>query len=83
MGIGVSSGLARSGAALLASLLMVGPSLAQSRESLVGTWRLVSAVATTASGDRDPHPYGLKPDGLLSYMPDGRMTAIIAHDAGR
>ena len=79
----LSGGLARKGGALLACLLMASPALAQSNESLLGTWRLVSAVATTASGDRDPHPYGLKPSGFLSYMPDGRMSAIIAHDGRR
>lgn len=82
MGSGLFCSLARTGGAFLASLLMVSPSLAQSND-LVGTWRLVSAVATNASGERDPHPYGLKPSGLLSYMPDGRMTAIIAHDGRR
>jgi hypothetical protein len=82
MGSGLSGSFARAGAAFLASLLMVSPSLAQSND-LLGTWRLVSAVATNASGERDLHPYGQKPSGLLTYTPDGRLTAIIAHDGRR
>jgi hypothetical protein len=80
---GASASFARAGLALLAGLAMAVPSSAQTSRALLGNWRLVSAVATTASGERDPHPYGLKPSGVLSYMPDGRMTAMIAHDGRR
>jgi hypothetical protein len=83
MGGGVFGGLTRAGFAILAALVMASPSLAQSNGALLGSWRLVSAIATTASGGRDTHPYGLKPSGLLSYMPDGRMTAMIAYDGRR
>ena len=80
MGNGFSGALAGAGLALLSSLVMAAPSSNGPTSGLIGTWRLVSAVATTASGVRDTHPYGPKPSGLLSYMPHGRMAAMIAYD---
>ncbi|MFL5294998.1 MAG: lipocalin-like domain-containing protein [Phenylobacterium sp.] len=68
------------GGASLAQTNLAQTNLAQTNGALLGTWRLSSAVATTASGERDAHPYGAHPSGLLSYMPDGRMTAMIAYD---
>ncbi|MCA1618869.1 MAG: lipocalin-like domain-containing protein [Acidobacteria bacterium] len=52
---------------------------AQTRDGLVGTWRLVSASATTANGGRNDAPYGPHPTGLLTYTREGRMAAIISH----
>lgn len=52
--------------------------LAQSKNNLVGTWRLVSAKDTTDAGEvRDS--YGANPTGFLTYTADGRMMAIIAN----
>lgn len=77
---GASGALARVGLTAITALVIGSPSSAESNPGLLGTWRLVSAVATTASGERDTHPYGSKPTGLLTYMADGRMTAMIAYD---
>ncbi len=52
--------------------------IAQSKESLVGTWKLVSATDTTDKGEvRDA--YGQNPTGFITYTSDGRMMAIITN----
>src|SRR5271157_2483651 len=48
-------------------------------DELVGTWKLVSASTTTSTGERSETPYGPTPTGLLTYTPDGRVTAMISH----
>jgi lipocalin-like protein len=50
---------------------------AQSREMLVGTWRLVSAANVTDKGIVKDEPYGRNPTGFLTYTPDGRMMALV------
>ncbi|MGH9735267.1 MAG: lipocalin-like domain-containing protein [Candidatus Acidiferrales bacterium] len=49
------------------------------KESLFGTWKLVSAESTNSSGEKDATPYGVSPSGLLTYTPDGRVTALISY----
>ena len=50
----------------------------QSKDALVGTWRLVSATETTDKGDvKDA--FGKNATGFLTYTADGRMTGIISH----
>ena len=56
--------------------------ITQSRDSLVGTWRLVSASASTADGRLIDAPFGSNPTGVITYTREGRMTAMISH-AGR
>lgn len=61
-----------------ALLLMAFPSsgMAQSKASLVGTWKLVSATETTDKGEvKDP--FGQNPTGFLTYTADGRVMTII------
>ena len=53
--------------------------VAQSKDELVGTWKLVSAVDTTDKGEI-VYRYGHKPVGFLTYTADGRMMAIISHE---
>lgn len=48
-------------------------------EKLVGTWRLVSASSTDASGAQMEPPYGTDPAGFLTYTRDGRVTALISY----
>lgn len=52
----------------------------QSKDSLVGTWKLVSASSSTDKGDINKTVYGRNPTGFITYTPDGRMMAIIADD---
>ena len=51
----------------------------QSKDALVGTWKLVSAKDTTEKGEvRDS--YGRNPTGFLTYTADGKMMGIITSD---
>lgn len=47
-----------------------------------GTWYLDEAYAIDDAGTRLYDVYGDKPDGVITYSPDGRMVALITH-AGR
>jgi hypothetical protein len=52
--------------------------LAQSKDALIGSWKLVSSTDTTEKGEtRDT--FGQNPTGFLTYTADGRMMAIISH----
>src|SRR5579863_150877 len=53
--------------------------LRNTNETLIGTWRLISAASTTSAGERSETPYGQKPTGLLNYSDDGRVTAMISY----
>ncbi len=44
---------------------------------VIGTWRLVKAVARDADGRELPAPYGGKPMGRVVLGADGRMMAAI------
>jgi hypothetical protein len=48
-------------------------------DKLLGTWRLVSASSTDASGAQLELPYGDNPAGFLTYTEDGRVTALISY----
>ena len=49
---------------------------AQSKDALVGTWKLVSATETTKKGEVRAAYGWQNPAGLLTYTADGRMMAI-------
>jgi hypothetical protein len=73
----------RSSLVFLVSVLAVVSSSrvhAQCKDSVVGTWKLVSATATADKGDVDKAVLGQSPSGLLTYTADGRMMAIISDD---
>ena len=53
---------------------------AQCKDSVVGTWKLVSNTATSDKGDVNKAVLGQNPSGLLTYTADGRMMAIISDD---
>ncbi len=63
----------------LVLLALFGPVTAQ--DQLVGTWRLLSATASTDKGDKRD-AFGKSPTGLLTYTGDGRMSVAIA-EGGR
>jgi hypothetical protein len=70
------------GTALLALAKLVAFSavvFGRTNDALVGTWRLVSASSTTSTGERSDTPYGPNPTGFLTYMVDGRVTALISY----
>jgi Lipocalin-like domain len=73
----------RSSLVFLVSVLTVVSSSrvhAQCKDSVVGTWKLVSVTATPDKGDVDKAVLGQSPSGLLTYTADGRMMAIISDD---
>jgi lipocalin-like protein len=46
---------------------------------LVGTWRLVSVTTSSTDGATNDSVFGSNPSGLLTYTPDGRMSAVISY----
>lgn len=65
-------------AAAVVLLLYPCSAFAQSRDALIGTWKLVSSTDTTEKGaTRDT--FGQNPTGFLTYTADGRMMAIISN----
>lgn len=52
----------------------------QCKDSVVGTWKLVSVTSKTEKGDVNSAVLGRNPSGLLTYTEDGRMMAIISDD---
>jgi hypothetical protein len=62
------------------SLVFSSVANAQCKESVVGTWKLVSVTATTGKGEVDKAVLGQNPSGLLTYTANGRMMAIISDD---
>src|SRR5260370_37779195 len=58
------------------------PTLArsQSKNDLVGTWKLVSVVSKTDKGDVNSTVYGAHPTGFITYNPDGRMSVVLTYD---
>jgi hypothetical protein len=62
----------------LATALIASPGVAQSKEELVGTWKLVSGTDTTDKGDvKDA--FGVNPTGFLNYSADGSMIVLITY----
>ncbi|MFI8185710.1 lipocalin-like domain-containing protein [Actinacidiphila glaucinigra] len=47
------------------------------RESLISAWRLVSYAATDVATGEVVEPFGPRPRGLITYGPDGHMSAQI------
>ena len=70
------------GAVAISVLTLATTSLltAQSKQALIGTWRLVSVSSTNDKGNVNNAIYGLHPAGLITYTADGRMSAIITYD---
>ena len=52
--------------------------IAQSKDALIGTWKLVSAKDTTDKGEVTDG-YGPNPTGFITYTAGGRMMAIITN----
>lgn len=52
-----------------------GHTLEQS--DLLGSWRLVRVELTGENATSGPAPFGEQPQGILHYLPDGRMAVMI------
>ncbi|WP_319447115.1 MULTISPECIES: lipocalin-like domain-containing protein [unclassified Mycobacterium] len=48
------------------------------REKLCGAWNLESFVARDVGTGLESHPLGLTPRGLITYTPDGHMSAQLS-----
>jgi len=48
-------------------------------DNLAGTWKLVSASASPASGERGDSPFGPSPTGTLIYTHEGRMAVMVSY----
>jgi hypothetical protein len=67
--------------AVVAALAAFSPgAVAQTDQSLIGTWKLVSSKTTTVSGNESTALYGQHPAGFITYTREGRMSAIITAD---
>jgi hypothetical protein len=67
------------------SALVIGMALSESLiggtpSEIVGTWKLVSASASTPTGDKNDAPFGENPAGLITYAANGRVMVIVSHD---
>ena len=63
---------------LVAALVVLSlRALAIEPADLYGTWRLVSNISTLVATGEHSDLYGPAPLGLLTYTPDGRMSAIL------
>src|SRR6202035_2009408 len=65
------------GLVLAASLM----SIAQSTDTVIGTWKLISAKSTTLNGKVVPYAFGKTPSGFMTFTREGRMSLIMADDA--
>jgi len=64
--------------AVLVILAFPFSAVGQSKEALIGTWKLVSATDTTEKGEKSD-AFGSGAVGFLTYTADGRMMAIISN----
>ncbi len=62
-------------------LVMSGISAAQASNTVVGTWKLLSAKSTSLKGDVDPYAFGKTPSGYMTFTAEGRMSLIMADDS--
>jgi hypothetical protein len=63
-------------AAALASLLIL-LSEAVCGDSILGTWKIQSFVREVVATGQRYNEFGDKPDGYISYLPDGHMHAML------
>jgi hypothetical protein len=63
-----------------AALTLSSSALAQSKNDVTGTWKLLSFTSTTDKGEVKTL-MGQRPIGFISYTPDGRMSVVITAEA--
>lgn len=47
-------------------------------QPLLGTWKLISAIAILTDGTIEPDVYGVNPVGYITYTPEARMMVMFA-----
>jgi len=65
------------GLVLTVSCLVV----AQSSNTVVGTWKLISAKSTALNGKVDPYAFGKTPSGFMTFTSEGRMSLVMSDDS--
>jgi Lipocalin-like domain len=64
----------------LSLLLLAGPSHADDKDKLLGTWKLLSAVDEDVATKQRIQVYGAHPDGYMVFAPDGRFFEVLTAD---
>jgi hypothetical protein len=54
-----------------------GKTMAVEADELIGSWELQRIELLGPGAEDQPPPFGGDPSGILHYMPDGRMVAIL------
>lgn len=67
-------------AVITLALSLPSIAMAQSKNKLVGTWKLVSVISKTDQGEVNKTVYGEHPKGFITYGADGRMMVVITED---
>jgi hypothetical protein len=45
---------------------------------LIGTWKLIKAIAIHPNGTIDSKVYGANPNGYITYTPNGQMMVMFS-----
>ncbi|HVB98337.1 MAG TPA: lipocalin-like domain-containing protein [Candidatus Dormibacteraeota bacterium] len=67
---------------LMSLLMLIGFSTiaaAQSKKSIVGTWKLVAVKSTTLKGVVNPNAFGKGPTGFATFTRTGRVSIIMSN----
>jgi hypothetical protein len=64
---------------LFSAILASGESTAAQNMNVVGSWKLVSVIATAADGKKNTTPFGANPTGELHYTADGRVMLMLSY----
>ena len=70
----------RHAARLICLFLILSFPASAAETSILGTWRLQSFVREVIATGQRNNEFGEKPDGYISYLPEGRMHAILTID---
>ena len=70
----------RLAASLVGVFLILSLPASAGETSILGTWRLQSFMREVIATGQRYNEFGEKPDGYISYLPDGRMHAILTID---
>jgi hypothetical protein len=58
-------------------LVMITLPVSAAENAIVGTWKFTSFVREVITTGERQNEFGDKPDGYISYQPDGRMFAML------
>ncbi len=67
---------------MMLMIMLAGVITAQSKNSIVGTWKLIALIERTDKGEILRSPTSAPPAGFITYTADGRIMSIYT-DGGR